>query len=145
MFLRKRRYIAHYPEARQRGVAKLPKGSFNWKGHNTAFVGGTSGEYDSFGRMHADEETPKGMCPCFSDASRGRMDRDSLNVDPSDKFKGHHRRRIECPHCKRRVFARTRFCSDGCCKEYQLPVHKPKHWWKKKKKRSMRESACRRV
>lgn len=145
LFLRKRRYVAHYPQARQHGVAKLPKGSFEWNGRNSKGIGGAPGEFDHFGKMHTDEQTPKGMCPCFSDMARRGMDRDSLNVDPSDKFKGHQRRRIECPHCKRRVFARIRFCDDGCCKDYQLPVHKPKHWWKKKKKQPMRENACQRV
>ena len=43
------------------------------------------------------------------------------------------RQRLTCPICKRRIIASVQVCDDGCCFFQEIPPHKPKSWWKKKK------------
>ena len=101
-------------------------------------------EHESFGCLHSPAQTPKGMCPCFDDVATLKDPNANSSVAPDSRFKSKPRR-LECPYCKRRVMGRSIFGHDGDWRVYALPVHKPKHWWKKGKKRQMRESACRRV
>jgi len=42
-------------------------------------------------------------------------------------------KRVQCPTCKRKMWAARRTCPDGCCVLYCVPPHKKKGWWKKKK------------
>jgi len=46
---------------------------------------------------------------------------------------GVKRVKLVCPICKRRVTASVRTCEDGCCLYQELPPHKPKRWWKKRR------------
>lgn len=45
--------------------------------------------------------------------------------------------RIVCPLCKRRVKSSLGFTHDGEI-YHTLPAHKPRGWWKKKKKHNLR-------
>lgn len=47
---------------------------------------------------------------------------------------GVKRKRLKCPKCKRKLMSSVKTCHDGCCVYHSLPPHKPKGWWKKRKK-----------
>ena len=48
--------------------------------------------------------------------------------------RGVKRKRLTCPKCKRKMLRSIEVCHDGCCTYHSLPPHKPKGWWKRKKK-----------
>lgn len=58
-----------------------------------------------------------------------------LDKDVDSKMSGKNKR-VQCPVCKRKMWAARRVCHDGCCIYYCVPPHKVKGWWKKPKKQS---------
>lgn len=47
---------------------------------------------------------------------------------------GIKRVRIKCELCGRRMMAAYKVCDDGCCLYYFVPPHKPKGWWRQRRK-----------
>lgn len=77
------------------------------------------------------------ICSCYSERATYRGHRKTIehsSVPPGYPKWRNKRKRIKCPKCGRRVFARISFCHDGCCTIYSLPPHKRKHWWKSNKR-----------
>jgi hypothetical protein len=123
------------------GPARIGRpGSFSRIFGASRQIGGLT-EIDCFGTMHSPEDTPPNMCPCFSDNSREQVKDRTASVWPDENLHV-RRRKLECPFCKRRVLARIGFGHDGDVLAFLMPVHKPKHWWKKKVKRPMRDKRC---
>ena len=77
------------------------------------------------------------MCPCYAGNNKdGGLSPEGSVLGESKtcgKFSSRKTIRMRCPECGRRFLVSPKINSDGDFRVWQLPPHKVKGWYKKKK------------